>query len=258
MVRLIIQLAFVLTMLHPAIAGTPFQVERGVRQLFLDDVGIEKIEQLSRTMHPPSKKGAVIRPNWHLGVHAVQIRTVPVWDPDEKIFKMWDTAATPPDISATGIGCPGYYESQDGLHWSQPSLGQVEYDRWPKNNYILLRRPDGRTSRTDYVAYDPFEPEPSRRYKSAHPPRGFAVSPDGRRWSWVPGSTKIVSGDEANFSFDRKDRLFILTVKRTGPNGRSVYLATSKDFTNWTDHGLIFHADDLDQELGKKLSLIHI
>ena len=73
MVRLIIQLAFVLTMLHPAIAGTPFQVERGVRQLFLDDVGIEKIEQLSRTMHPPSKKGAVIRPNWHLGVHAVQI-----------------------------------------------------------------------------------------------------------------------------------------------------------------------------------------
>ena len=59
-------------------------------------------------------------------------------------------------------------------------------------------------------------------------------------------------GDEANFSFDEKSHLFILTVKRGGPNGRSVHLETSADFQTWTNHGLIFHADDLDQELGRK------
>ena len=250
---LVLALFFVLVYLvRAAQAESVFRVEAGIRQLFLDNVDIESIEDLVRTMHPPSKKGAVIRPNWHLGVHAVQLRTAPVWDPEERIYKLWDTAATPPGLSKTGIGCTGYYESQDGLHWSQPALGQIEFDLWPKNNYILLLRGDGRTSRNDYVAYDPHDPDPSRRYKSAHPPHGFAVSPDGRRWRWLDGITGIPSGDEANFSIDHTKRLYILTVKRTGPNGRSVYLATSEDFVSWTEQGLIFNADDHDQAIGKE------
>ena len=43
-------------------ADVPFTVPAGERQLFLDDVGIAKIENLKRVMHPPAKKGAVIRP----------------------------------------------------------------------------------------------------------------------------------------------------------------------------------------------------
>ena len=31
-----------------------------------------------------------------------------------------------------------------------------------------------------------------------------------------------------------------------------MHLETSKDFKTWTNHGLIFHADDLDQELGRE------
>ncbi len=119
-------------------ADPAFQVSAGERQLFLDDAGIERIEKLTRTMHPVSKKGAVIRPNLRLGVTSVQVRTVPVWDPQEKIYKLWDTAAAPPDLYAAGKPCSGYYESTDGLHWSQPALGQIEYDPWPQNNYISL------------------------------------------------------------------------------------------------------------------------
>jgi hypothetical protein len=203
-------------------------------------------------MHQPDKKGAVIRPNWHLGVASVQVRTTPVWDPEQRIFKFWDCAATPPDLHAAGKACTGYYESSDGLHWSQPALGQVDYQRWPKNNYISLVA-NGRHVRTDYIAYDPTDPDPSRRYKCALPPIGFAVSHDGRRWQMLPDVAGVPSGDEANFSFDEKARLFILTVKRGGPHGRSVHLETSKDFTSWTNQGLIFHADDLDQELGRQM-----
>lgn len=232
----------------------PFNVVPGERQLVLDDAGIAKVENLTRTMHRPRKKGAVIRPNWPLGVKSVQARTAPVWDPQEKVFKFWDCAATPPGLSAQGIGGSGYYESTDGLHWSQPPLGQMEFKEWPLNNYIKLTL-NGKHYRTDYVAYDPVDPDPTRRFKCALPPHGFAVSPNGRDWRAVDGPS-IPSGDEANFSFDHKGKLFILTVKRPGPNGRSVYLATSKDFTNWTDHGLIFHSDDLDQEIGRKRILV--
>ena len=254
----VLVIAFTLTIAGPrsaAFGADPaFQVSAGERQLFLDDVGIERIEKLTRTMHPVSKKGAVIRPNLRLGVTSVQLRTAPVWDPQEKIYKLWDTAASPPDLYAAGKGSSGYYESTDGLHWSQPALGQIEYDPWPQNNYISLVA-NGRHIRTDYVAYDPVDPDPSRRYKCALPPVGFAVSPDGRKWRMLDNVSGVPSGDEANFSFDVKARLFILTVKHGGPHGRSVHLETSKDFKTWTNHGLIFHADDLDQELGRKTIL---
>ncbi|MCH2212089.1 MAG: hypothetical protein MK110_12365 [Fuerstiella sp.] len=230
-------------------AEMPFHPTAGERQLFLDDVGIQKIENLKRTMHQPVKKGAVIRPNWQLGVSSVQVRTAPVWDAEQQIFKFWDCAATPPDLTATGKNYTGYYESPDGLHWSQPELGQVTYERWPRNNYISLMAGEHHV-RTDYVIHDPTDPDPSRRYKCALPPVGFAVSPDGRRWKMLPDVPGVPSGDEANFSFDEKAGLLILTVKRNGPNGRSVYLETSRDFKMWTDHGLIFHTDDLDQKMG--------
>ena len=44
--------------------------------------------------------------------------------------------------------------------------------------------------------------------------------------------------------------LFIAAVKRKGPYGRSWHLITSPDFEHWQEHGLIFHADQVDQENG--------
>ena len=246
---ILVTVAGLLSVAGPAAAA--FEVAPGERQLFCDDYDIAEINNLTRTMHPAAKKGAVIRPNWHLGATSVQVRTAPVWDPDRKVYKFWDCAATPPDLYAAGKACTGYYESTDGLHWSRPPLGQVQYDRWPENNYISLRK-GNRPLRVDYIVYDPTDPDPSRRYKSALPPVGFAVSPDGKRWKMLTGIRSVPSGDEANFSLDEKAHLFLLTVKRGGPHGRAVHLETSKDFETWTNHGLMFHADKLDQELGRK------
>ena len=65
----------------------------------------------------------------------------------------------------------------------------------------------------------------------------------------VPG---IPSSDEANFSYHPRERLFLLTVKRGGPHGRAVAVATSNDFVEWNDFGVGFLADDLDQRLGRE------
>ena len=59
-----------------------FSIPAGQRQLFLDDYAVLSIENLNRTMHRPSKKGAVIRPNLTIG-GAPQIRTGPAWDPHQ-------------------------------------------------------------------------------------------------------------------------------------------------------------------------------
>ena len=216
--------------IHPALAPgsadmpdrATFHVPRTQRQLFLDDGGIERMEKLKRTLHQPEKKGAVIRAD-HLANpgHTVQTRTAPVWDPDRKIYRFW--------ISGVAENT-GYMESPDGLSWRAGRR---------MNRHITM------------AVRDPADPDPARRYKAPLLNTGFAVSPDGIRWNKLD-LPAIPSSDEGNFSYDETGGQFIHTVKRAGPHGRSLALATSRDFENWTDHGLIFHADDRDQVLGRR------
>ena len=206
-----------------AFAAAPtFAVPAGERQLFLDDVGIAEIENLTRTMHSPAKKGAVIRSD-PAKAGALQIRSAPLWIPEAKAFRflVGDTLG-PRTIFR-------WFTSTDGLHWTPGDP---------------LKMP------TEALVYDAQEPDPSRRYKAANP-AGFIVSADGINWKKLD-VPPIPSSDEHNFALDPKAGLYLMTVKIGGPHGRSVGLATSRDFKTWTNHGLVFHADDLDQEIGRK------
>jgi hypothetical protein len=198
-------------------AEPEFHISAGRRQLFLDDVGIAKIENLTRTMHKPTKRGAVIRSPQP--TKTIQTRAAPVWDREAELYKIW--VITVDD---------NLWQSKDGLHWTPG----------PKTNMRIM-----------LAAYDPLDPDPTRRFKAPLLNRGFAVSPDGVTWRKLE-LPKIQSSDEGNFSFDADQGLFIHTVKRGGKYGRAVALATSKDFASWDDFGLVFQADDRDQELGKK------
>ncbi len=194
-----------------------FAVVPGQRQLFLDDHGIAAIDGLTRTLHRPVKRGAVIRsPHPH---ETIQIRTAPVWDPLAEHYKLWV------------LGIPeNLWQSEDGLHWT----------------------PGPATNEKIHMAvYDPNETDPARRFKAPLLDRGFAVSPDGVQWTPLDAA-KIQSSDEGNFSYDPAEGIFIHTVKRGGTHGRSVALATSRDFVHWEDFGLVFQADDRDQELGRQ------
>ena len=217
-IRGIIMAGLLLVAAHGAWAAAAFRVPAGERQLFLDDVDIAKIENLTRMMHQPNKKGAVIRAS--KPTETIQTRTAPVWDPNAKLFKTWVSGTDEP-----------YRTSPDGLHWeagAKPNL------------------------RVRWAVYDAGEANPARRFKAFFRNSDFmGVSPDGVTWAKVKVKP-IQSSDESNFSFDEKAHLFIATVKRGGPYGRAVAIATSKDFRNWDDYGVVFHADALDQELGRK------
>jgi hypothetical protein len=193
-----------------------FSVVAGRRQLFLDDDGIDEMVHVTRTMHRPEKRGAVIRsPQPH---KYAQTRSAPMWDPDAEIYKLW----------VLGID-ENLWQSRDGLHWTPG----------PPTNM-----------RIDMAVIDPLDAQPSRRFKAPLLNQGFAISANGVDWTALD-LDKIESGDEGNFSYLPTEGLFIHTVKRGGKFGRAVALATSRDFASWTDLGLVFQSDEIDQERGR-------
>ena len=197
--------------------GAVHRVAAGVRQLFLDDVGIAMRRGLQRRMHRPQKRGAVIRsPDPQ---QTVQTRTAPVWDPVAKRHKLW----------VIGID-QNLWESSDGLHWVPGP---------PTDTRIMM------------AVHDPRDPDPARRFKSPLLNQGFAVSADGVHWKKLEVG-KIDSFDEGNFSYAPTQGLFVHTVKRRGTYGRALALASSRNFVDWQDMGLVFQSDDRDQTLGRQ------
>ena len=208
---------------------TPLRVPIGQRQLFLDNHAVATVRSLKRTMHTPTKKGAVIRVDYLAHPDStIQIRTAPVWNPERERYQLW----------ANGVGeRNGYYESRDGLAWQRGRR---------MNMHVSMAVRDER------------DPDGDRRYKAALLSQGFAASPDGIRWKALDVPA-IPSADEGNFSYDSGHGLFIHTVKRNGtpPRNRDLWvravaLATSRDFRTWRDHGLVFEADAEDQRLGRR------
>ena len=245
-----------------------FHIPSGQRQLFLDDHGIESLDGLSRTVHQPDKKGAVIRPEPGLSgreQHSIQTHSAPIWDADRNVWQLW--CSSPTTISASG-----YFESDDGLHWYKPVMNQVEY-RGARANHFVDYTLRGHREGPATVIYDPDDSDPARRYKSAtfgsrtHDV-GFAVSPDGMRWTGLDEVPAVPSQDTHSLYFDEQERLFILKTKHAGPiflppdapnipgdeaghNSRSASLSTSTDFANWTAPEMSFFADERDQEIGR-------
>ncbi len=230
-------------------AEPPISFPAGERQLFLDEHCIATTEYLTRTMHSPTKRGAVIRPDrpWET---ALQTRCAPAWDEKRRRFQLWLITSTP----APGVAGTTYAESRDGIHWVKPILRQWEYLGSRDNNFVGLDpRSEWPANAMENVVRDPDEPDPSRRYKGflGAIRRQPIVSPDGIRWRRLEVPS-IPSNDESNLTYDRPTRTFIATLKRPGPHGRSHGIWTSRDFANWTDSGVLFSADAQDQTLCRR------
>jgi hypothetical protein len=139
-------------------------------------------------------------------------------------FRMWYLGMFESkwDSRATGWWRPMCYaESDDGVHWTKPDLGLVDFHESRKNNICQIESDPPALSRVNdflTVIHDPQDANPARRYKCAyiaHMPidevRGgrsligpkesrwcaivCATSPDGLRWQ-VVGDRPANSGGE--------------------------------------------------------------
>lgn len=227
---------FLLCAVAPAQAEDP-----PLRHLFLDDEEVAQSENLHFTMHSPEKKGAVIRPEnpWE---QYLETRSAPEWDEREQRWQLW--MFTSGEKGAHML----YVESKDGLQWTRPALGQLNWGT-TKTNILLIEDKTWPTSAVMNVVLDPHETNPERRYKglSFTHGRDLVVSPDGIRWQKL-AAPRLASRDESSLFYEPKTRKFIATLKQEGgPFGRAVTLATSQNFEEWTKPELIFHADDQDR-----------
>lgn len=235
-----------------AIADDTFVVLPGVRQLFLDDHGIAKMSGLSRTMHQPTKRGPILKPDTPADGNLIELRAAPLWDEDQQVYKMFYCAMPMDDHRLIGMALA---ISKDGLHWEKPDLGQgVEIRGSTKNNRIHVEhKPGVRDTFFMNVVYDPDDPDASHRYKALYGDinRIPIVSPDGIRWTKLD-VPPIASSDESSLVYDRKHRRFLAWLKTGNKYGRAHNLTISEDFRNWSKLQLSFGADEEDQPLALK------
>jgi hypothetical protein len=162
---------------------------------------------------------------------------------DQGKFRMWYYAIHPkPGLKDLIEGPVCYAESQDGLEWTKPHLGQVMFQGNKENNVVGL---PGERAEGVAVIRDDADPDPQRRYKMIYnivdPSWAWtlrtATSADGFRWTVGP-ERPIRSFLEFCSLYQHRGR-FIVNSQVFGygeggrPQGRQAYAWVSPDFDHW-------------------------
>ncbi len=234
-----ILLAFVV--MTPA-ATQPLEL-RG-KQLFVDDYVIERLDGLERTMHRPVRHpgnpiltGTEAWEKWLIGVNG---RCV-LYDEATHQFRMWyGTYLVEDDAPQRTRYRVCYATSSDGVHWTRPVLGKVEW-AGTRNNNILpwgenwMRRPN--------IIEDARDPDPARRYKMTYvdvmggrPAIVRAYSPDGIDWKLnADGKPWFRNAHNSNLlGWDPRVGRYVFFPRMPG-DLNAVGRSTSEDFVSWSE-----------------------
>jgi dienelactone hydrolase len=159
-----------------------------------------------------------------------------------------------------------YAESEDGIHWRKPNLGQLLFKGSRDNNALSL--PSALTGDA-CVIKDESDPAPARRYKLAFwtqfdpwefPTMRLATSPDGLVWKAAPKPPIQAFLEHA--SFYRHNGLYIANSQTFLPGesgrerGRQGTAWVSTDFDHWLQESAESFA--LPQAAGPKRDEVHL
>ena len=247
-------------------AEEPVEIGRW-RQLFVDDHVVAEMAGLKRVLNPVAKhpeNPLIVSDHPWEGVDVYLYGTV-LYDEAEKVYKMWYTSWRP------SIVC--YAVSGDGVRWEKPMLDIGARGRSAPSNIV---RRDGMPPKHDDcvcgVIHQPSDPDPSRRYKrlcylGAGSHRwGPAFSGDGVSWEMLSdpggplGCKAVLKGAECcGLVYDELSGRYLAFPKmyefrstkyeKGKFERRSVTVATSEDFVNWTEPKMILVPDSRDDEL---------
>lgn len=163
-----------------------------------------------------------------------------------------------------------YAESPDGIFWSKPSLGLVEYEGSRENNIIFDGTMSGGMGFHGHSIFiDPMA-EASARYKMTflggfrpyfsgcgNPVHlmSFACSPDGIRWKWghpaeqswlLPPVTSFGSDTQSVVFWDNRIRKYVGYFRKWDGNIRIIGRSETTDLTDWKRPESILFPDDKD------------
>jgi hypothetical protein len=211
-------------------------------ELFIDDSLIESMSGLRLELHPPRLAEVAIRRD-----RPYEDSTLydPVVILDEGRYRLWYRANfnRPPFYT-------GYAESRDGIHWTKPSLGLVEFAGSKENNLVWSSAMGPGDPRALSIFKDP-RPDcaADQRYKAicvVTVGKRLAVrallSPDGLRWRALRDEPILTDGafDSHNIAFyDAARGCYVAYYRDFFKGVRHIRRATSNDFVHWTHGGFI-------------------
>ena len=148
-----------------------------------------------------------------------------------------------------------YAESPDGIHWTKPNLGLVDFCGNKNNNLVSIEPANHPFAAVnDYVSVlrDETDPDPSRRYKMVyvvylpklrHSTAATAVSADGLRWK-LASTKEFTNGHFEITSLVKFQGLYYVTGQNLGragghladglDAGRAMTAFFSPDFQHWS------------------------
>jgi hypothetical protein len=247
------------------IPGQPFETllagppQGPWRRLFLDAWVVEEQQGLTRAFHAAEKhpgnpvlKGEKPWETIPAAITGPYVYGTVAWEGDR--LRMWYQVLT----KGNHVACA---ESHDGIHWTKPNLGIVEFNGSKANNLsVSAFQPElaGGECHNPSVIRRPESADPQKRYAlyGFDGPAGHArvaYSPDGLHWQYVPETKKkplFTSSDVVNFFYDPYQKRYSVTWKTRSRRGRAVGVAWSADGLTWTKpfDGPLFAADDLDPD----------
>ena len=216
-----------------------------IRQLFIDDDVIAGVTNVARRQHVPTKHpdNPLIRKDqpWETTPYFRTSAFNVTRDPADGLFKCWYEDVQDYFGLKHGAGLTDarfcYAQSEDGLNWEKPALGQHHIDG--RDTSIVLDLSPGGRARTPTVILDEHERDPARRYKMMYvhyrklpgPPAGLradahsfpsqglygvgmsmSFSPNGIDWTPYEGNPVIDywAGDVETLTFDPVDDKYVL------------------------------------------------
>lgn len=230
------------------------------RRLFLDALTIDSQHGLERVFHPcdkyPGNPLILGDTPWESKGSGPYLYGTVMWDGAK--LRMWYHFINRGYKNA-------YAESQDGIHWTKPSLGLIEQNGSTDNNLFLTvtddpnenppRKARGQCHNPSVIKRPWIEDQQQRYalfcYGADYDKVRAAFSPDGLRWTFAPSTARqglFESSDVVNFFHDPYRHRYVATWKGSTRRGRSVGIATSEDGLQWEKPAAtpIFTADDLD------------
>ncbi len=219
------------------------------RELFVDDQMVETMDGVTLKLHHPLPREIVLSCDQP---HEGNVTCYGVVMNDGDKYRFYYTGAHYTQFGLIGgkrrqhpeFTCMA--ESPDGLKWTRPNIGQVEFDG-SKDNNILQVPPRWTHCFTPFKDSNP-DCRPDERYKAVAfdhgtPGKLFAfVSPDGINWKMAQDEPIITGGnfDSQNLAFYDNVRKCYVAYYRKSPNRiRGIATATSKDFRHWTPGEMI-------------------
>ncbi len=210
------------------------------RQLFVDDLWIADATDVQRVLHEPRRCEVALSPEhpWEAG----GLSYLTAFYDGGKIRGWYRADPALQDSDFNSITC--YAESDDGVHWTKPDLGLVEF-QGSKNNNIVWTEPG-----INFAPFKDANPNAAKdeQYKAIIRDKRTVLalsSPDGIRWQLMQEEPILTDYpfDSHNLAFwDTWRQEYVTYCRGVAGQGTSDFFegvrwirrSTSPNFLNWS------------------------